>query len=106
MMDIGKYFSSSKKRNLSDSSKEDKDPKNAREAHQATVTKTTMFLKKVWTFQTIEVFFLKSSKNVESKVNEIFANTNTLKENKIKDEKQLAELTETVNFLSEKFHKL
>ena len=104
-MDIGKYFFSSKKRNLSDSSKEDKDPKNAKEAHQATVTKTTMFLK-VWTFQTREVFFLKSSKNLESKVNEIFANTNALKENQIKDEKQLAELTETVNFLSERFHEL
>ena len=43
-------------------------------------------------------------KNLESKVNEIFANTNTLKENQIKGEKQLTDLAETVNFLSEKFH--
>ena len=43
-------------------------------------------------------------KILESKVNEIFANTNTLKENQIKGEKQLTDLAETVNFLSEKFH--
>ena len=43
-------------------------------------------------------------KNLESKVNEIFENTNTLKENQIKGEKQLIDLAETVNFLSEKFH--
>ena len=43
-------------------------------------------------------------KNLESKVNKIFANTNTLKENKIKGEKQLTNLTEAVNILSENFH--
>ena len=43
-------------------------------------------------------------KNLESKVNEIFANTNTLNKNQIKSEKQLTDLTETVNFLSEMFH--
>ena len=43
-------------------------------------------------------------KNLESKVNEIFENRNTLKENQIKGEKQLTDLTERVNFLSEKFH--
>ena len=44
-------------------------------------------------------------KNLESKVNEIFAKTNTLKENQIKGEQQLTDLAETVNFLSEKIHK-
>ena len=43
-------------------------------------------------------------KNLESKVNKIFANTNTLKENQTKGEKQLTDLAETVNFLSEQFH--
>ena len=43
-------------------------------------------------------------KNLESKVKEIFANTNTLKQNQIKGKKQLADLAETVNFLSERFH--
>ena len=41
---------------------------------------------------------------IESKVNEIFANTNTLKENQIQDEKLLTDLAETVHFLSEKIH--
>ena len=43
-------------------------------------------------------------KNLESKVNEIFASTNSLKENQVKGEKQITDLAETVNFLSEKFH--
>ena len=41
-------------------------------------------------------------KNLESKVNEISENTN--KENQIKSENQLTDLTEAVNFLSENFH--
>ena len=56
-----------------------------------------MFLRKVSTLQAVEVFFFI--------VNEIFTNTNTLKENQIKGEQELADLAETVNFLSEKIHK-
>ena len=41
---------------------------------------------------------------IESKENEIFANTNTLKENQIQDEKLLTDLAETVHFLSEKIN--
>ena len=47
-----------------------------------------------------------SLKKLESKVNEIFENTNTLKENQIKGLKQLTDLAETVNLLSEKFHEV
>ena len=43
-------------------------------------------------------------KNLESKVNKIFANTNNLKENQIKGEKQLTDLAKILKFLSEKFH--
>ena len=57
-MDIGKYFSSSKERDLSDSSMEDTDPKKAKEATSSTVTATAMFLKKIWTLQAVEIFFL------------------------------------------------
>ena len=56
-MGIGKYFSCSKKCDLSDNSKEDTDPKKPKKQHQTEVTATTMFLKKVWTLQTVEVFF-------------------------------------------------
>ena len=41
---------------------------------------------------------------IESKVNEIFANANPLKENQIQDEKLLTDLAETVHFLSEKIN--
>ena len=40
----------------------------------------------------------------KSKVNEIFANTNTLQENQIKGEQQLTDLVKTVNFFLEKIH--
>ena len=42
----------------------------------------------------------------ESKVNEIYVNTNTLKENQIKGEKPLTDLAETVNFLQKGFMNL
>ena len=58
MMDIGTYFSSSKKCNLSDNSKEATGPKKPKKQHQAAVTMTIMFLKKAWTLQAAEVFFL------------------------------------------------
>ena len=55
MMDTAKYFSNSKRRDLSDNSKEATDPK---KQHQAAVTATMMFLKRVWTLQAVEVFFV------------------------------------------------
>ena len=51
-MDIEKHFFS--KRHLSDNSKEDTGPNKAKEV---AVTVTTMFLNKVSTMQTVEVFF-------------------------------------------------
>ena len=57
-MDIGKYFSISKKRDLSDNSKEATDPKKPKKQHQVAVTATKMFLKKAWTLQAVEIFFL------------------------------------------------
>ena len=88
--------------------------------HQVEVTVIMMFLKKVWTLQAVEVFFFflifilfyfilfiylffDCLRKLGSKVNEIFENTNTLKENQIKVEKQFTDLAEKVNILSEKF---
>ena len=65
--------------------------KKTKKQHQAAATATTMFLK-VWTLHTAW----------ESKVNKIFANTNTLKENQTKGEKQLTGLAEKVNVFHEK----
>ena len=46
-MDIGNFFSSSKKHDLSDNSREDTDPKKKpRKQHQTAVTVTTIFFEK------------------------------------------------------------
>ena len=104
MMDIGKYFSRSKKGNLSDNSKEATDPKKAKEAtSSASYSDHDIFEEGLDSSSCRNILF-DCLKNLESKVNEIFENTNTLKENHIKGEKQLTDLAETVNFLSEKFH--
>ena len=42
-------------------------------------------------------------KNVEKQITQIFENTKEIKEGQIKDDKQLAELTEAVDFISNKF---
>ena len=42
-------------------------------------------------------------KNVEREITQIFENTKEFKEGQIKGKKQLAELTETVDFISNKF---
>ena len=58
MMDIGKYFSRSKKGNLSDNSKEATDPKKAKETTSSASYSDHDILKKVWTLQAVEIFFL------------------------------------------------
>ena len=56
MMDIGKYFSSSKKWNLSDNSKEDTDPKIAKEATSSSSQSEHNVFRDLDS-QTVEVFF-------------------------------------------------
>ena len=79
--------------------------KKPKKQHQAVVTATMMFFEEGLDSSSCRSILFDSFKNLESKVNEIFENINTLKENQIKGEKQLTDLTETVNFLSEKLHK-
>ena len=57
-MDIGKYFSSSKKRNLSDNSKEATDPKKAKKTTSSSSYSDRNVFKNVWALQVVEVFFL------------------------------------------------
>ena len=103
-MGIGKYFSSSKKRDLSDDSKEATDPKKAKEATPSSSYGDHDVFEEGLHFSNCRSTLFDCLKNLESKVNKIFANTNTLNKNQIKGEKQLTDLTETVNFLSEMFH--
>ena len=102
-MDIGKYFSSSKKRNLSDNSKEDTDPEKIKEATSSSSYSDHDVFEEGLDSSNCKSILFDCLKNLESKVNEIFASTNTLKENQIKGEKQLTDLAETVNFFLGKF---
>ena len=97
-MDIGRYFSSSKKRHLSD-------PKKAKEATSSSSYSDHDVFEEGLDSSSCRSILFDCLKNLESKVNEIFANTNTLTENQVKGEKKLTDLAETVNFLLEKFHK-
>ena len=103
-MGIGKYFSSLKKRHLSDNSKEATVPKKPKEATSSnSYSNHDVFEEGLESLSCRSIVF-DCLKNLESKVNEIFENTNTLKENQIKGQKQLTDLDETFNFLSERFH--
>ena len=104
MMGIGKHFSSSKKHDLSDDSKEVTDPKKAKEATPSSSHGDHDVFEEGLDFSNCRSILFDCLKNLESKVSEIFANTNTLNKNQIKGENQLTDLTETVNFLSEMFH--
>ena len=103
MMDIGKYFSSSNKRDLSDNSQEAAHPKQAKATSSSSYSKHDVFEEGLDTSNSGSIIF-DWLKNLEFKVNEIFANTNTFKEKEIKGENQLTDLAETVHFLSQKFH--
>ena len=99
MVNIGKYFSSSKKRDFSDNSKEDGDPKKVKEATWSSSYSNHDVFEEGLVYSNCRSILFDYLKILESKVN-----TNTLKESQIKGEMQLTDLVETVNFLSEKFH--
>ena len=104
MMDIGKYLSSSKKRDLSDNSKEATDPKKTKEATSSSIYSDHDVFEEDLDSSSCRSILFDCLKKFRVQSNEIFSNTNTLKGNQIKSEKQLTDLAETVNFLSEKFY--
>ena len=123
MMDIGKYFSSSKKRGLSDNSKEAADPKKAKEATSSSSYSDHDVFEEDLDSSNCRSILFDCLKNLESKVNEIFANTYTLKENQInpfmhvwlfynimhervKGEKQLADSLKQLIFFRKSFMNL
>ena len=81
-MHIRKYFSSSKRRNLSDNSKEATDPKKAKEAtSSSSYSDHNVFEEDLHSSSCSSIIF-DCLKNLEYKLNKIFENTNTLKQNK------------------------
>ena len=91
-----------KKRDLSDSSKDATDPKKNKEATSSSSYSDHDVFEEGLDSSSCRSILFDCLKNLESKVNEISENTN--KENQIKSENQLTDLTEAVNFLSENFH--
>ena len=78
MMDVVKYFSCSKKRDLSDNSKDNTDPKKAKEATSSSSYSNHDIFEEGLDFSTFRSNLFDCLKNLESKVNERYANTNTL----------------------------
>ena len=88
----------------SDNSKKDTDPKKAKEAISNSSYSDHDVFEGDLDSSNCRSFLFHCLRNLESKVNEIFANANTFKVDQIKGEKQLTDFAETVNFLSEKIH--
>ena len=101
LIDITKYFDrNSKKRDLSGNSKQEKGAKKLKEGSLNT-SRGSDIPDEVFTC-CVNILF-SCIKNVEKQITQIFQNTKEMKEGQIKDEKQLAELMEAVNFISNKF---
>ena len=107
MEDITKFFrSSTKKRDLSDTSKTDEDPKKIREASSASFAdEGDVFNKGIDLSDCREILF-NCLKNLETKVMEIYEHGNENKNMHIKSEKQLVDLSDSVKFMTSKFDEL
>ena len=107
MEDITKFFrSSSKKRDLTDTSNTDEDPKKIREASSASFAdEDDVFNKGIDSSGCWEILF-NCLKNLEAKVMEIYEQGNENKNMHIKGEKQLVDLAESVKFMTSKFDEL
>ena len=107
MEGITKFFrSSSKKRDLSNTSKTDEDPKKIREASSASFAdERDVFNEGIDSFGCREILF-NCLKNLEAKVMEIYEQGNENKNMHIKREKQLVDLAESVKFMISKFDEL
>ena len=107
MEDNTKFFrSSSKKRDLSDTSKTDEDPKKIREASSASFAdEGDVFNEGIDSSGCREILF-NCLKNLEAMVMEIYEQGNENKNMYIKGEKQLVNLAESVTFMTSKFDEL
>ena len=107
MDDITKFFrSSSKKRDLSDTSKTDEDSKKIREASSASfVDEGDVFNEGIDSSGCRDILF-NCLKNLEAKIMEIYERGKENKNMHIKGEKQLVDPAESVKFMTSKFDEL
>ena len=107
LTDITKYFDrNSKKRDLSGSSNKEEGAKKLKEGslntRRASDIPDEIFTESLKSPDCVNTLF-SCIKNVEKQITQIFESTNEIKEGQIKGEKQLAELTEAIDFSSNKF---
>ena len=103
---ISKFFEkSSKKRDLSDQSKTCEDPKKMRE-ESSTGNLTDMaddvFAESLKSPECIKILF-NCLRNMERQTKDIYTLAHSIQDHQIKGEKELVDLTESINFLSDKF---
>ena len=107
MEDITKFFqSSSKKRDLSDTSKIDEDPKKIREASSASFAGEGDVFNEFVDSSACREILLNCLKNLEAKIMETYEQGNENKNMHIKGEKELVDLAGAVNFMTSKFDEL
>ena len=107
LTDITKYFDrNSKKRDLSGNSNKEEGAKKLKEGslntRRASDIPDEIFTESLKSPDCVNTLF-SCIKNVEKQITQIFESTNEIKEGQIKGEKQLAELTEAIDFSSNKF---
>ena len=107
MDDITKFFrSSSKKRDLSDTSKTDEDPKKIREASSASFADEGDVFNEFVDSSACREILLNCLKDLEAKIMETYEQGNENKNMHIKGEKELVDLAGSVNFMTSKFDEL
>ena len=107
MEDITKFFqSSSKKRDLSDTSKTDEDPKKIREASSASFADEGDVFNEGTDSSACREILLNCLKNLEAKIMETYEQGNENKNMHIKGEKELVDLAGSVKFMTSKFDEL
>ena len=104
---ITKYFDrNSKKQDLNDNSNQEKSSKKLKDGSLNTSRvsdiPSEVFTESLKSPDCVNILF-SCIKNVEKQITQIFENTKELKKGQIKGEKHLAELTEAIDFISNKF---
>ena len=107
LTDTTKYFGrNSKKRDLSDNSNQEESSKKLKDGSlntsRASDIPDKVFTESLKSPDCVDILF-SCIKNVERQITQIFENNKELKEGHIKGEKHLAEMTEAVDFISNKF---
>ena len=95
-----------RKRDLSDNSNQEESSKKLKDGSMNTsrvsVIPDEVFTESLKSTDSVNILF-SCIKNVERQITQMFKNTKELKEGQIKGEKHFAELTEAIDFISNKF---